>query len=82
VALTTRDNLNVRRSAPNVKHCQSGYMALRSTAGRMLEAERQFRRVMGHGDDLAKLASTVERGPTRVVVADTPAPHLCSVQRA
>jgi putative transposase len=50
----------VRRSSRNVKHWQSGDMALRWTAARMLEAERQFSRVIGHGD-LAKLANAVER---------------------
>ena len=35
-------------------------MALRWTAAGMLEAERQFRRIIGH-TDLAKLAVAVER---------------------
>ena len=50
----------VRRSSRNVKHWQSGEMALRWTAAGMLEAERQFRRIIGH-TDLAKLAVAVER---------------------
>jgi hypothetical protein len=50
----------VRRSSRNVKHWQSGDMALRWTAAGMLEAERQFRRIVGHAD-LAKLAVAVER---------------------
>jgi len=50
----------VRRSARNVKRWQSGEMCLRWTAAGMLEAERQFRRVIGHSD-LAKLALAVER---------------------
>jgi transposase-like protein len=50
----------VRRSSRNVKHWQSGDMALRWTAAGMLEAERQFRRIIGHAD-LAKLAVAVER---------------------
>jgi putative transposase len=50
----------VRRSSRNVKHWQSGDMALRWTAAGMLEAERQFRRVIGHAD-LAKLANAIER---------------------
>ena len=50
----------VRRSSRNVKHWQSGEMCLRWTAAGMLEAERQFRRVIGH-KDLAKLALAVER---------------------
>ena len=36
----------VRRSSRNVKRWQSGDMALRWTAAGMLEAERQFRRVI------------------------------------
>jgi hypothetical protein len=35
-------------------------MGLRRTAAGMLEAERQFRRIIGYSD-LAKLAVTVER---------------------
>jgi putative transposase len=50
----------VRRSARNVKRWQSGQMCLRWTAAGMLEAERQFRRVIGYRD-LAKLATAVER---------------------
>lgn len=43
----------------NVKHWQSGEMCLRCTAAGMLEAERQFRRIIGH-TALAKLALAVE----------------------
>jgi len=50
----------VRRTAGNVKRWQSGDMALLWTAAGMLEAERQFRRVIGYRD-LAKLAVVVER---------------------
>ncbi len=50
----------VRRIARNVKRWQNGDMCLRWTAAGMLEAERQFRRVIGH-PDLAKLAVAVER---------------------
>ena len=50
----------VRRSSRNVKRWQSGDMALRWTAAGMLEAERQFRRVIGYRD-LAKLAVAIER---------------------
>jgi len=64
----------VRRSSRNVKHWQSGDMALRWTAAGMLEAERQFRRVIGHGD-LAKLANAVERDRARALAADTPHRH-------
>jgi putative transposase len=60
----------VRRSSRNVKRWQSGDMALRWTAAGMLEAERQFRRVIGYRD-LAKLALAVERDLARTT---TPSP--------
>ncbi|MBA3264332.1 MAG: IS256 family transposase [Thermoleophilaceae bacterium] len=60
----------VRRSARNVKHWQSGEMCLRWTAAGMLEAEQQFRRVIGYRD-LAKLATAVEREAAQ---AATPTP--------
>ena len=50
----------MRRTARNVKRWQSGEMCLRWTAAGMLEAERQFRRIIGYRD-LAKLANAVER---------------------
>jgi putative transposase len=50
----------VRRTSRNVKRWSSGEMALRWTAAGMLEAERQFRRVIGYRD-LAKLALAAER---------------------
>jgi putative transposase len=50
----------VRRSARNVKYWQNGEMCLRWTAAGMLEAEQQFRRIIGY-QDLAKLAARVER---------------------
>src|SRR5206468_3939618 len=50
----------VRRTSRKVKRWQSGEMALRWTAAGMLEAERQFRRIIGHRD-LAKLAVAIER---------------------
>ena len=46
----------VRRSSRNVKRWQSGEMCLRWTAAGMLEAERQFRRIIGY-KDLAKLVA-------------------------
>lgn len=49
----------VRRTSRNVKRWQSGDMALRWTAAGMLEAEQQFRRVIGYRD-LAKVAVAVE----------------------
>jgi putative transposase len=50
----------VRRISRNVKRWRNGDMCLRWTAAGMLEAETQFRRIIGHGD-LAKLALAVER---------------------
>ena len=49
-----------RRTSRNVKRWQSGDMCLRWTAAGMLEAERQFRKIIGYSD-LAKLAVAVER---------------------
>ena len=54
----------VRRTSRNVKRWQSGDMALRWTAAGMLEAERQFRRVIGY-KDLAKLAIAIEHDLAR-----------------
>jgi putative transposase len=50
----------VRRTSRNVKRWQSGEMCLRWTAAGMLEAEGQFRRIIGHAD-LARLALAVEK---------------------
>ena len=50
----------VRRTSRNLKRWQSGDMALRWTAAGMLEAERQFRRIIGDRD-LAKLSVAIER---------------------
>ncbi|MGO9249142.1 MAG: IS256 family transposase [Solirubrobacteraceae bacterium] len=50
----------IRRTSRNVKRWQSGDMCLRWTAAGMLEAETQFRKVVGYAD-LAKLALAVER---------------------
>jgi len=50
----------VRAAARNVKRWQSGEMALRWTAAGMLEAERQFRRIIGY-QQLATLAVAIER---------------------
>ena len=53
----------MRRTSRNVKHWQNGEMCLRWTAAGMLEAEQQFRRVIGY-QELAKLAAAVEREVT------------------
>jgi len=49
----------VRRTSRNVKHWQNGDMCLRPTAAGMLEAERQFRKIIGY-KHLAALAIAVE----------------------
>ena len=54
----------VRRTQRNVKHWSSGEMALRWTAAGMLEAERQFRRIIGYRD-LATLVVAIERDHDR-----------------
>ena len=50
----------VRATQRNVKRWRSGEMALRWTAAGMLEAERQFRRVVGYRD-LPKLLAAIGR---------------------
>lgn len=61
----------VRRSSRNVKRWQSGEMSLRWTAAGMLEAERQFRRIIGY-NNLAKLALAVEREITQTTTTHVP----------
>jgi hypothetical protein len=53
-----------RRTSRNVKRWQNGEMCLRWTAAGMLEAERQFRKIIGYRH-LARLAVAVERDVTR-----------------
>jgi putative transposase len=57
----------VRRTQRNVKRWSSGELALRWTAAGMLEAERQFRKIIGYRD-LASPVVAIERefdpGPT------------------
>jgi hypothetical protein len=67
----------VRRTSRNVKHWQSGEMALRWTAAGMLEAERQFRKVVGYRD-LAKLAVAIERDLARATSKTRPRRRLSS----
>lgn len=64
----------VRRTSRNVKRWQSGEMALRSTAAVMLEAERQFRRIIGYRD-LAKLAVAIERDLAHTTPPSRPGPR-------
>ena len=54
----------VRRTQRNVKRWSSGEMALRWTAAGMLEAERQFRKIIGYRD-LATLVIAIERDDNR-----------------
>jgi transposase-like protein len=54
----------VRRTQRNVKRWSSGEMALRWTAAGMLEAERQFRKIIGYRD-LATLVNAIERDHDR-----------------
>jgi hypothetical protein len=54
----------VRRTQRNVKRWSSGEIALRWTAAGMLEAERQFRKIIGHRD-LATLIVAIERDRDR-----------------
>jgi hypothetical protein len=49
-----------RATSRNVKRWSSGDMCLRWTAAGMLEAERQFRKIIGY-KHLAQLALAVER---------------------
>src|SRR5436190_3998081 len=50
----------VRTTQRNVKRCSSGEMGLRWTAAGMLEAEKQFRKVIGY-TQLPQLAVAIER---------------------
>ena len=59
----------VRRSSRNVKRWSSGEMAMRWTAAGMLEAERQFRRIIGYRD-LATLVVAIERDLARLRQSD------------
>jgi transposase-like protein len=54
----------VRRTQRNVKRWSSGEMALRWTAAGMLEAEKQFRKIIGYRD-LATLVVAIERDNNR-----------------
>jgi putative transposase len=67
----------VRRTSRNVKRWQNGDMCLRWTAAGMLEAERQFRRVIGY-PQLAQLVAAVERDVAAHTLTDTPAPEVAA----
>ena len=57
----------VRRTQRNAKRWSSGEMALRWTAASILEAERQFRPIVGY-NDLATLALAIEHSLARTTV--------------
>ena len=61
-----------RRTSRNVKRWQNGDMCLRWTAAGMLEAERQFRKIIGY-QHLAALALAVERD---LAAQRTPTPTI------
>ncbi len=61
----------VHRTSRNVKRWQSGDMCLRWTAAGMLEAEQQFRKIIGYSD-LAKLANAVERDLAKRTIEPSP----------
>ena len=65
----------VRRTGRNVKRWQSGEMCLRWTAAGMLEAERQFRKIIGYRD-LAKLIVAIEREHTPYTTTSTKEPSI------
>lgn len=67
----------VRRTSRNVKRWQDGDMALRWTAAGMLEAEAQFRRIIGYRD-LARLAVAIERDTTRQTITHPPTPEVAA----
>ncbi len=70
----------VRYTQRNVKSWQSGDMRLRWSAAGMLEAERQFRRIIGYRD-LAKLALAVEREVVReptITASLSPVPEVAA----
>jgi transposase-like protein len=60
----------VRRTSRNVKRWQSGEMGLRWTAAGMLEAEQQFRKIIGYRD-LAKLVIAIEHQHTQTTTTTT-----------
>jgi hypothetical protein len=67
----------VRRTSRNVKRWQNGDMCLRWTAAGMLEAKRQFRRVIGY-PKLPALAVAVERDIAHHTVIDASAPEAAA----
>jgi transposase-like protein len=68
----------VRGTSRNVKRWHNGDMCLRWTAAGMLEAEAQFRRVIGY-PQLAKLAAAVERDVAAQRTIHTPTMETVTV---
>jgi transposase-like protein len=66
----------VRRTQRNVKRWRDGEMALRWTAAGMLEAEKQFRKVIGY-TQLPQLAIAIERR-----LATLPQPQAAQIEEA
>jgi hypothetical protein len=65
----------VRRVSRNVKRWHNGDMCLRWTAAGMLEAQTQFRKIIGY-PDLSRLAVAVEHDVAARRAADAPATSL------
>jgi len=63
----------VRHTQRNVKRWQDGDMRKRWTAAGMLQAEQQFRRIVGYSD-LAKLVTAIERRHLSLESQNTPQP--------
>jgi transposase-like protein len=61
----------VRHTQRNVKCWQDGDMRKRWTAAGMLQAEQQFRRIIGYSD-LAKLVTAIERRHLSIEALDNP----------
>jgi len=66
-----------RHASRNVEHWQNGDMCLRWTAAGMLEAERQFRCVIGY-PKLPALAVTIKHDIARQTIIDMPAPEVAA----
>ena len=71
----------VRRTSRNVKRWSSGEMALRWTAAGMLEAEQQFRKVIGYRE-LANLVVAIERETTTTIPIPSPTQEAAIVLTA
>jgi putative transposase len=64
----------VRHTQRNVKRWQDGDMRKRWTAAGMLQAEQQFRRIVGYSD-LAKLVTAIERRHLRTLESQNTQQH-------